>query len=279
MKFGVNTLIWDASFEPRHFDLLPTLKEAGFDGVEIPIFNPATFDAAAFRKEVEKCGLECTSVSIVPAGSGLGRDDIAERRKAQTHIKDCIQAAAEAGASLLSGPLYSPVGFFTGKRRTADEWSYAVEGWRELAPIAAEHDVQIGLEPLNRFETYFLTTAAEGAAFCYAVGHPSVGLLIDTFHANIEEKSIGGALKQAGRHLKHLHTCENDRGTPGTGNVNWPEFFAAIDEIGYDGWLTIESFGFHIAELASAAAIWRDLAPAPEAIAFEGLKFLKAHAG
>jgi D-psicose/D-tagatose/L-ribulose 3-epimerase len=278
LKFGVNTLIWGASFEPSHFSLLPGIKAAGFDGVELPIFSPVAFHSAAIRRELETCGLECTAVSILPGGTNLTSNDRAVRQKAQTHIKDCTAAAADVGARLLAGPLYSPVGSFTGKRRTADEWSWAVDSWRELGSTVSEFQLQIAIEPLNRFETYFLNTAADGASFCDAIDHPGIGLLIDTFHANIEEKSIGPALRLAGRHLKHLHTCENDRGMPGTGNVNWPEFFRTVSEIGYDSWMTIESFGFNIAELSAAAAIWRDLAPTPESIAFDGIKFLKAHA-
>jgi D-psicose/D-tagatose/L-ribulose 3-epimerase len=278
LKFGVNTLIWAASFEPGHFHLLPGIQAAGFDGIEAPIFNPATFLAAPIRRELEKRSLEFTAVSILPAGASLTSNDPAARRKAQTHIKDCIQAAAEAGAHLLAGPLYSPVGFFTGKRRTPDEWSYAVDSWRELGSTVSEFGLDIAIEPLNRFETYVLNTAADGARFCDAIDHPGIGLLIDTFHANIEEKSIGAALRQAGRHLKHLHTCESDRGTPGTGNVNWREFFQTVAELQYDGWMTIESFGFHITELSAAASIWRDLAPTPESIAFDGIQFLRDRA-
>ena len=279
MKFGVNTLIWGASFEARHFGLLPAIKAAGFDGIEIPIFNPSTCEAAAIRRALDGCGLECTAVSILPAGTSLASGDAQARREAQTHIRNCIRATAEAGARMLAGPLYSPVGYLTGKRRTEDEWRYAVDCWRELGSTASEFGMEIAIEPLNRFETYVLTTAADGAAFCEAIGDPGIGLLLDTFHANIEEKSIGAALTQAGRHLKHLHTCENDRGTPGTGNVNWDEFFRTVGEIGYRGWMTIESFGFHIGELSAAASIWRDLAPTPESIAFDGVRFLKAHAG
>src|SRR5262249_54378067 len=150
-----------------------------------------------------------------------------------------------------------------------------VESWQRLAPYAVAARVEIGIEPLNRFETYFLNTSADGAAFCQAVGHPSVGLLVDTFHANIEEKSIARPLRAARPHPKHLHTCENDRGIPGTGQVAWPEFFATIAELGYDRWLTIESFGFAAGALSAAAAIWRDLAPTPEAIAFDGIRFLR----
>lgn len=275
MKFGINTLLWAASVRQAEIDRLPAIKGAGFDGIEVPVFDPATFPAAALRAALDRTGLECTAVSIIPGGLGLGDADAEVRRRASDHVRACIGRCAEAGIGLLSGPLYCPVGFLPGRRRTADEWARAVDSWREMAPAAAGAGVQIGIEPLNRFETYFLNTAADGAAFCDAIGHPFVGLLIDTFHANIEEKAIGAALREAAPHLKHLHACENDRGVPGSGHVAWAEFFDAVTEIGYDGWLTIESFGFALGELSAAAAIWRDLAATPEAIAFEGLSFLR----
>jgi D-psicose/D-tagatose/L-ribulose 3-epimerase len=275
MKFGINTLLWGASVGEADFQRLGAIGKAGFHGIEVPIFSPGDFPAAALRRAVESAGLECTAVSIIPSRLGLGAEDATARQRAELHVRAVVDRAAEAGIHLLSGPLYFPVGYLPGRRRTADEWARAVESWQRLAPYAAAARVEIGIEPLNRFETYFLNTAADGAAFCDAIGHPSVGLLVDTFHANIEEKSIGAALRQASRHLKHLHTCENDRGIPGTGHVAWQEFFATVTEIGYDGWLTIESFGFAAGALSAAAAIWRDLAPTPEAIAFDGIRFLR----
>ena len=155
------------------------------------------------------------------------------------------------------------------------EWKRAVDGWQQLGPTLAEHGVTAAIEPLNRFETYFLNTAADAARFCDEVNHPNVGILFDTFHANIEEKNIAAGYRTVGRHLKHVHTCENDRGTPGSGHVEWQEVFQAIHDVGYDGWLTIESFGSNLPEIAAAAAIWRDLAATPEDVAFEGVKFLK----
>jgi D-psicose/D-tagatose/L-ribulose 3-epimerase len=275
VKFGVNTLLWAESFGPAHFELLPRLKEAGFDGVEFPIFDPVAFAAGAIRREVEKSGLECTACSILPAGSSLAAPDPAQRKKAKTHLEAAIHASAEMGATLLAGPLYSPVGYFSGGRRTETEWHRAVESWQEIAPTVQAAGIEVAIEPLNRFETYFLNTVEDAAAFCDEVGSPRVGILVDTFHANIEEKSIGRAIERAGRHLKHLHTCENDRGTPGTGHVRWTEFFDAVKKTGYDGWLTIESFGFTLGGLSAAASIWRDLAASPETIAFEGVKFLR----
>jgi D-psicose/D-tagatose/L-ribulose 3-epimerase len=276
MKFGINTWIWTASFEPANYSLLPRISEAGFNGIEVPIFDPVTFDAAGIRREADKYGLRVNTVGIVPNGASLASPDAAQRAKGREHLAGCIKAAAEAGAQTHAGPVYSPVGYFTGTRRTADEWSAAVDCWRELAEVAGKYNLDVGIEPLNRFETYFLNTVADGVAFCKEVGHPRIGLLVDTFHCNIEEKSVGAAIRLAAPWIRHLHASENDRGIPGSGNVNWPEYFDAVAEIGYDRWITIESFGSTIGEMSSAASIWRDLAPTPDSIAFDGLKFLQA---
>jgi len=277
MRFGANSLIWAESFGPEQLELLPRLKEAGLDGIEIALFDPYSFHAAPIRRVLERNELACTVCSIIPRGASLIAADQEQRCKARSHVEACLSATAELGSRVLAGPLYSPVGYFSGQRRTVVEWRWAVESWQELRPAVAKSGVEVALEPLNRFETYFLNTAANAAALCDEIGDPSIGILIDTFHANIEEKSIGSALRQAGGHLRHIHACENDRGIPGTGHVNWPEFFSTIRAIGYDGWLTIESFGFSLGQVAVAASIWRDLAPAPEAIAFEGVKFLRGN--
>jgi D-psicose/D-tagatose/L-ribulose 3-epimerase len=275
MRFGVNTYIWGATFGPSDFHLLPRLKDAGFDGVELPILDPASFPAGAVARELDRVGLARTAVANVPAGSSLASPDAAQRQRARDHVAACVRVARDLGVTQLSGPMYTPVGFFTGERRTADEWRWAVDSWQQLAPAVDAAGLEIGIEPLNRFETYFLNTAADAARLCREIGSPRIGILLDTFHANIEEKTIGGALREAAPHLTHLHVCENDRGIPGTGHVAWPEFFATVAAIGYDRWLTIESFGFALGELSTAAAVWRDLAGTPEAIAFDGLRFLR----
>jgi D-psicose/D-tagatose/L-ribulose 3-epimerase len=203
-------------------------------------------------------------------------DEAAVRRKTISYVTECITCTAEAGGTLMVGPLYSPVGYLPGRRRNADEWKRAVDGYQELGPVLQEHGVHVALEPLNRFETYFLNTTADAVQLCAEIAHPNVGILWDTFHANIEEKNIAEALRLTGRFLKHVHTCENDRGTPGSGHVDWKGVFAALRELRYDGWLTIESFGFALGDIAAAASIWRDLAPTPEEIAWKGVEFLKA---
>jgi D-psicose/D-tagatose/L-ribulose 3-epimerase len=279
MKFGVNTFIWTANFDRSNLPLLPKIKEHGFDGVEVPLFRAAEFAAADIRKGLEANGLECTVCSILPSKLSLISEDAAVRAATVTHLKDVAKAVAEVGAKIVAGPLYSPVGYLTGKRRTADEWKWAVEGYQAIAPTLKQYGVTMAIEPLNRFETYFLNTAADAAALMSEVGHPNIGVLFDTFHANIEEKSIADGYRTVGKYLKHVHTCENDRGIPGSGHVEWDEVFAALREVRYDGWLTIESFGFALGELSAAASIWRDIAPSPESIAFEGVKFLKSKVG
>jgi D-psicose/D-tagatose/L-ribulose 3-epimerase len=276
MRIGVNTLIWGASFGPSDFHLLPRIKDAGFDGIEVPIFDPHAFEARAVGRELDRLGLERTAVTIVPRGLSLGASDGGLRGRAIEHVRACIAAARDAGIHLLSGPIYTPVGHLTGRRRTDDEWRWVVDSWQQLSRDVNAAQMEIGIEPLNRFETYFLNTIQDAVALCDAIGDPSIGILLDTFHANIEEKSLGEAVRLAVPHLKHLHTCENDRGVPGSGHVEWPEFFAAVAEIGYTSWLTIESFGFSIEAIAAAAAIWRDLAPLADDIAFEGIRFLRA---
>jgi len=275
MKFGVHTFIWTANYSPADEGILPAIRECGFDGVELPIFGAADFPALPIRRGLERAGLECTVSGVLMPGLSLLSDDPAVRRATRTHLEDCIKAVAEVGSRLLVGPLYSPVGFLPGRRRTRDEWEWAVEAYQALGPVLAANQVALAIEPLNRFETYFLNTAADGVALLEEVDHPHVGLLADTFHANIEEKDVPGAFRAAGRWIKHVHTCENDRGTPGTGHVDWKGVFGALREIGYDGWLTIESFGFAVGGISAAASIWRDLAPTAGSIASDGVRFLK----
>ena len=279
MKFGVHTFIWTANYSPADEAILPAIREHGFDGIEIPIFGAADFPALAIRRGLQQAGLECTVSGVLMPGLSVLSEDAAIRRATRTHLEECVKAVAEVGSRLLVGPMYSPVGYLPGRRRTEDEWKWAVEAYQALGPVLAANQVTLALEPLNRFETYFLNTAADGVALMAQVDHPNVGLLVDTFHANIEEKDVAEAFRTAGRWIKHVHTCENDRGTPGTGHVDWAGVFGALRDIHYDGWLTIESFGFAVGGISAAASIWRDLAPTADSIAFEGVVFLKQQAG
>ena len=238
MKLGVTTYLWSGDFTPATLPILPSIKEAGFDGVEVPIFRPPEFDAAAIRRGLEASALECAVSCVLVDGLSLAAEDADVRRRTVAHLIDVVNTTAELGARMIAGPLYAPVGYRPG-RRTADEWQRVVDGYRALAPALASNGVTIAIEPLNRFETHFLNTAADAVRLCDEIADPNVGILFDTFHANIEEKDVAAALRASARHLKHVHLSENDRGTPGTGHVPWREVFAALREIGYDGWANI----------------------------------------
>jgi D-psicose/D-tagatose/L-ribulose 3-epimerase len=275
MKLGLNTLLFTAGFDESHLPLLDKVRKWGFDGIEIARFAFDGFPARSIGQAVRDAGLECTFCSALTGDLSLISEDASVRRRASDFIRQGVETAAEIGSPVFVGPYCAPVGLLVGRRPNGDEWKRAVEELRSLAPHFEACRVVLCNEPLNRFETYFLNTAAAAAKLCEEVGSPWHGVLYDTFHANIEEKSQGAALRTLGTNVKHVHSCENDRGAPGTGNVGWTEVFPALREIGYDGWVVIESFGSNIPEIAAAACIWRDVAPSAEALATEGLAFLK----
>ncbi len=276
MKFGVNTLLWTAAFDASHLTLLTQVKQWGFDGIEIARFDFSGFPASQIRRAAADEGLECTFCSALTGRMSLISEDAAERRTAREFLARGAEVAAELSADLFIGPFCAPVGQLVGRRRTADEWKRAVEGLASLGEALDSLGVTLAVEPLNRFETYFLNTAADTARLCDEVGHARIGALLDSFHANIEEKTIRAAVETLGPRIRHVHACENDRGIPGTGHVDWPALFSSLRHAAYNGWMVIESFGFAIPEIAAAACIWRDIAPSAEAIASEGIRFLRA---
>jgi D-psicose/D-tagatose/L-ribulose 3-epimerase len=275
MKFGVNTFIWADRFGREQIPLLARIKEAGFDGLEIPLFRPADLQDSELQRAIAASGLECTVCSVLPEGLNTISDDAEVRKQTLAHLKACVRAVAEIGSKLMAGPLYAPVGYLPGRRRNPAEWTFAVDAFSQLGASLDEFGVSLAIEPLNRYETYFLNTAADAVALCTEISNPRIGMLFDTYHANIEEKNVAEAIRRAGSRIFHFHSCENDRGTPGSGHIDWQAVFAALRAVGYDRWLTIESFGFSLGALSAAASIWRDLAQWPETIAFEGVKFLK----
>jgi D-psicose/D-tagatose/L-ribulose 3-epimerase len=276
MKLGVNTLIWTARFEAQHLALFPEMKAHGFDGVEVARFDFDDFPATAIRQAAADHGLELILCSAFTGDLSLAGDN---PTKAKDFLRRACDAAHSIGAASLVGPFCSPVGYLPGRRRTAAEWDQVIAGLKEVAPHFEAAGIRMAIEPLNRFETFFLNTAADALTLANAVDSPNIGILYDSFHANIEEQKIGPAAASLGKRLFHVHTCENDRGAPGSGHVDWDGLFEGLKAAGYDGWCVIESFGFNIKEIAAAACIWRDLAPSPEEIAWEGAKFLRQRLG
>ncbi len=276
MRFGMNLLLWtDNAARDEFAPVLERLKRMGFDGVEVPVFDltPATY--AKLGKRLDDLGLQRTAVTVRTAEDDPISPDAAVRAlgvERNKRVLDCCQAG---GMTLLAGPYYAALGRFSGAGPTALEWRHGVESMRQVAEHAGRCQVTLAIEPLNRFEIYLLNSAEDGARFCREVAHPRCKLLYDTFHAHIEEKSISGALQACRDQLTHIHISENDRSTPGRGQVNWAETFDALRRINYDGWLTIEAFGLALPSLAAATRIWRRMFVDEEQLAQEGLAFMQ----
>lgn len=198
------------------------------------------------------------------------------RKQGVDYLKRCVEIVSELNGDVLSGVIYAPWGKFTGSVRTREEWEYCKEELWEVAEFAKERRVYLAIEPVNRFETYFLNTASEARKLIEEIGHPNIKIHLDTFQMNIEENNIYEAIKTAGGLLYHFHCCASHRGIPGTGHIEWNEVFKALKEVNYQRWLVIESFipAIMNEEFGKQVAIWRKIA-SPDEIASEGLKFLK----
>jgi len=277
MKFGLNTLLYSAQFTADDLPLVDKVAALGYDGVEIPFIDLDSLDAAATRRALEAAGLGATACAVLVPGTSLISDEPAERAAGVERLRRCVALAAEMGAEAVAGPLYAPVGQLAGRGRTEEEWKRAVEGLRAAAEAAAEAGIFLAIEPLNRFETYFLNTAADALRLVEEVGHPALKVQVDTFHAHIEENDTAAAIRMLGDRLGHFHASESNRGTPGTGQVHWDAALGALRESGYDGWVTIESFATGIVDLCRAACIWRPIYESADQLARQGLAFLREH--
>lgn len=278
MQIGVNAWVWSSPVDTAEFArLVPRVKKMGFDLFEVGIESTTDLDYAQAGAVARDNGLAVSVCAAMGPDRDLIHTDAAIRTSGMDYVRHCVEAAQEIGATNVVGPLYSAVGRTwqsTDDERRRDT-DLLVEQLRLLSAHAGEHGVTLCLEPLNRFETSFINLAQQAIDVVDRVDHPACGILLDTFHMNIEERSIGDAIRAAGPRLKHLHSCENDRGAPGSGHVPWTEVAEAVKAIGYDGPVVIESFTSKVKTIARAAAIWRPFAPTQDALAEDGLRFLR----
>jgi D-psicose/D-tagatose/L-ribulose 3-epimerase len=275
MKIGVSAFAWTSDFSEKHLELLPRIREAGWRAVEIAMFDPARLNAGLLRRAFAAHDLEVTVCAILPEGINPISDESIVRRHSVQHLIRCIETAAEMGATLVGGPVYAPIGYLPGRRRNKHEWKWAVECFEALGPLLDATEITLCVEPVNRGETFFLTTVAEAREFCDAVAHPRMGITIDTFHANIEEKKIDAAVYDAGRKLKHVHASENDRGVLGSGHVDFAGIVRALKETEYKGYLIIEGMGRSPEDPDATLALWKDRVATPDEVAFGSQRYLQ----
>jgi D-psicose/D-tagatose/L-ribulose 3-epimerase len=278
MKFGVNTWVWTAPLTTEELEVLaPKVAKMGFNHIEIPIDDPKTLDFKKVGEIVKKAGI--TSISFCAAMSpdrDLIDPDPKVRQAGVDYLKASIDGLALVGGRNFVGPFYSAVGrtWQQSAEEREHDMQILVAILKDLAEYAGKKGVVLGLEPLNRFETSFICTAEQAIELVDRVNHPACGIMLDTFHMNIEENSLGEAIRKVGHRLVQVHSNENNRGTPGVGHVPWKEVAQALKEIKFDGVMVIESFTNKVKSIARAAAIWRPLAPSQDALAADGVVFL-----
>jgi len=278
MQCGINLLLWTDRLHDGMLPVLEMLKGQGWDGVEVPIHD-LTLDYKAWGKRLNDLDLRRTASTIRTAADNPISADPKIRAAAVEATRRTLDCCHSLGAENLIGPIHSALSQFTGRQASDDEWKWGVDSMRQVAEHADAAGVTIGVEYINRFESYFLTCAADAIRLVKEVNHPRFRMMYDTFHANIEEKDPIAALGQSAPYLVEVHISENDRGTPGQGHVPWPQTFAALKEVHFDGWLVCEAFGMALPAIQGATKIWRRMFDSEEQLARDALAHIKAGMG
>ena len=281
MMIGASSYIWVSPFSTDKTEQLAHAKEIGFDVYEIAVERPELIDEEKVLTEAQKAGIKVYVCGAYGETRDISSDVPEYRDNGMAYGKRLIDMAAALGSPYVAGPMYAAVG----RTRLADrdekerQMRFAVENMKRLADYASGRGVKLAIEPLNRFETDFINTVEQGLYFLDKIGYNNVGFLLDTFHMNIEEKSIPDAIRSARGRIFDFHACANDRGTPGEDHFNWEEIRGALKETGYEGPVVIESFTPGIREIAKAVSLWRQLAESPDCLARNGLHFLRSVLG
>jgi D-psicose/D-tagatose/L-ribulose 3-epimerase len=276
---GANIWIWESPITDRAIvEVAPRVKELGFDLIELPVEDPGAWDPERTAELLGELGLGAGICCVMPPGRDLAVADDEVVSATSEYLRHCVEVAARVGAATVAGPMYAAVGRLwrleEGERPAVLD--RVARGLEPVVELATERGVRLAIEPLNRYETSLINTVAQGLDLLDRVDSPACGLLLDTFHMNIEEKDPAAATLAAGPRIAHVHACGTDRGSPGADSFRWPEFLAAIEDAGYEGPMCIESFTAANEVIATAASIWRPLAASPDALAADGLAFLRA---
>ena len=275
---GVNTWVWTSPLTDAALErLAPRVADWGFDTIELPVEDAGDWDPRRARALLDDLGLSATVVLVMGPGRELVFTDTATRAATRDYLKRVVDAAETVGSPVVAGPAYASVGRTW--RLSPDERAALPGVLAEALSPVVEHasaaGVAVAVEPLNRYETSVLNTVDQTLEALAELPREHCGLALDLYHLNIEEKDIANAIERASGMLKHVQVCANDRGTPGADHLGWSRIVTALDKTGYSGPLVIESFTSDNASIAAAASVWRPLAATQDAIAVDGLAFLR----
>lgn len=273
-RLGFSFLYFSPRVVAEHLGWLDRLAHYGYDGAELPVVDASDEELHAMGRALEAVGLSATAVGFATAETNPISPDAAVRQAGVEHLARLAEKAAMMGANLIAGPMHSAYGLFTEEPPSDDERSWCAEVLHAAGERARAFDVTIALEPLNRFECYFLNTASDCAELVRAIDHPNVVGALDTHHAHLEEDDLPGAIRAMGQTLGHVQLSENHRGTPGRGQVDFTKAIEALDDASYAGWLVIEAFSRRDSSFGSALRIWRKLDGGPEEVLAAGARLL-----
>jgi len=274
MKLGIHAYAWCSQWSNDTLDLIDRVKGLGLDFIEIPLMCLETLDAPAVRDRLQSVGLDVVTSTVLLGDTDISSDDASIRARGVEYLKACVRATHAIGATSFSGVIYAQHVKAAPRQPCEQTWQWSAECLREVAEPAGELGVTLGLEPVNRYETDLVNTCEQAKRLKAMIDRDNIRIHLDTYHMNIEEKSFYEATKLAGEDLVHYHLCENDRGIPGTGQVDWDGIFRALGEMKYDGYAALESFVDCTDNMNTW--VWRQLAPDGDTLVREGVAFIRS---
>lgn len=275
MKYAVHAYAWTSSWSNEDLWIIDHAAELGLDTVEIPLMELGAVDPAAIRERARASDLDVLTSVVVDRQTDPTSESAAVRENATNFLKRCVDATAEMGGTVLTGVTYSAIGGRIDRRPEDSDYERAAEVLRAVSVHARDLGVKVGIEPVNRYETFLVNTAEQADRLRRMVGEPNVGIHLDAYHMNIEEEDFLNPVRLAAPNLIHFHLSESHRGIPGRGTVDWQSIMGALKESGYSGYVGLESFVGISGAMREATCVWRDLAPNSDELVSEGLKYLK----
>jgi len=275
MKLGIHAMAWTSHWSDESLPLVDRVAELGLDFLEIPLMDVEDVHPAPIRKRLDDAGIDVVTSTVLSEATDITSADPRVRASGVDYLRRCVDVTAELGATQFSGVIYGMHGKRPRERPNEQDRAWSAECLARTAEHAAERGVAIGIEPVTRYESPLVNTCEQAVRLAELIDAPNLRIHLDTYHMNIEEKSWAEPVVLAGDRLCHFHLCENDRGIPGTGLVDWEELFGALARIGYAGYAGLESFVDVSEDMVAGTCVWRDLAPSGDVLVREGTAFLR----
>jgi len=274
MKYGVHAGLWMARWTDEITPILRIVADLGFDGVEVSLLGMSDEKARALGKALQDHGLQVTCSDGLSVDKDITSDDPAVRQAGIDYLRWAVRTTHAIGSQGLAGVVYAPWGVYDPQNKSIRA-SRSAEAFAAIDDDLQALDVTLGIEAINRFETDLVNTSAEAVAMAKASGSERVGVLLDTFHLNIEEKDVETAIVSSADRLVHFHVSDNDRGVPGSGHVPWDKVKRGLSTINYDAWIVAEMFVVAGNPASADLNIWRNIEPDATDAAARALAFMR----